>query len=133
MGKPVVIEKLNLRQRKAALAEESRRYSGTLSSFSYGKVKDYFPSLGHREGVEVYQVNPAFSSVIGRVRFTERYGSASTRRRPWCWPGDCLAAPRASPAVGCVPWATAYTPPPSYLQGSRRSTFGRSEARFQAS
>ena len=26
------------------------------------------------EGVEVYQVNPAFSSVIGRVKFMERYG-----------------------------------------------------------
>ena len=26
------------------------------------------------EGVEVHQVNPAFSSVIGRVKFMERYG-----------------------------------------------------------
>ena len=45
-----------------------------LSSFSYGKVKACFLSRGHREGVEVYQVNPAFSSVIGRVNFMERYG-----------------------------------------------------------
>ena len=45
-----------------------------LSSFSYGKIKAYFISRGYREGVEVYQVNPAFSSVIGRVKFMERYG-----------------------------------------------------------
>ena len=45
-----------------------------LSSFSYGKVKAYFVSRGYREGVEVNQVNPAFSSVIGRVKFMERYG-----------------------------------------------------------
>ena len=45
-----------------------------LSSFSYGKIKAYFLSRGYRQGVEVHQVNPAFSSVIGRVKFMERYG-----------------------------------------------------------
>ena len=45
-----------------------------LSSFSYGKVKACFLSRGYREGVEVNQVNPAYSSVIGRVKFMERYG-----------------------------------------------------------
>ena len=39
-----------------------------------GKVKAYFISRGYRQGVEVHQVNPAFSSVIGRVKFMERYG-----------------------------------------------------------
>ena len=73
-GKPIVIEKLDFRQKKAVLEGESRRYSRMLSSFSYGKVKAYFISRGHRNGVEVFQVNPAFSSVIGRVKFMERYG-----------------------------------------------------------
>ena len=36
-GKPIVIEKLDFRQKKAALEGESRRYSRMLSSFSYGK------------------------------------------------------------------------------------------------
>ena len=73
-GKPVVIEKLDFRQKKAALEGESRRYSRMLSSFSYGKINAYFISRGHREGVEIHQVNPAFSSLIGRVKFSERYG-----------------------------------------------------------
>ena len=77
-GKPIVIERLDFRHKKAhkkaALEGESRRYSRMLSSFSYGKIKAYFLSRGHREGVEVHQVNPAFSSVIGRVKFMERYG-----------------------------------------------------------
>ena len=73
-GKPIVIEELDFRQKKAVLEGESRRYSRMLSSFSYGKVKAYFVSRGHRQGVEVHQVNPAFSSVIGRVKFMERYG-----------------------------------------------------------
>ena len=38
------------------------------------KVKAYLLSRGYREGVEVFQVNPAYSSVIGRVKFMERYG-----------------------------------------------------------
>ena len=74
VSKPIVIEKLDFRQKKAILEGQSRRYSRMLSSFSYGKVKAYFISRGYREGVEVHQVNPAFSSVIGRVKFMERYG-----------------------------------------------------------
>ena len=74
VGKPIVIEKLDFRQKKAVLEGESRRYSRMLSSFSYGKIKAYFLSGGYREGVEVHQVNPAYSSVVGRVKFMERYG-----------------------------------------------------------
>ena len=72
--KPIVIEKLDFRQKKAVLEGESRRYSRMLSGFSYGKIKAYFLSRGYRQGVEVHQVNPAYSSVIGRVKFMERYG-----------------------------------------------------------
>ena len=45
-----------------------------LSSLAYGKVKAYLISRTHRQRVEVNQVSPAFSSVIGRVKFMERYG-----------------------------------------------------------
>ena len=74
VGKPIVIEKLDFRQKKAVLEGQPRKYSRMLSSFSYGKVKAYFISRGYRHGVEVHQVNLAFSSVIGRVKFMERYG-----------------------------------------------------------
>ena len=73
-GKPIVIEKLDFRRKKTALEGESTKHSRMLSSFSYGKIKAYFLSRGYREGVEVNQVNPAYSSVIGRVKFMERYG-----------------------------------------------------------
>ena len=74
LGKPIVIERLDFRAKKSALEGESRKYARMLSSFSYGKLKSYFLSRGFREGVEVVEVNPAFSSVIGRVKFMERYG-----------------------------------------------------------
>ena len=74
VGKTIVIEKLDFRGKKAALESGSRQYSRMLSSFSYGKIKAYFLSCGYRQRVEVHQVNPAFSSVVGRVKFFERYG-----------------------------------------------------------
>ena len=74
VGKPVVIERLDFREKKAALEGESRKYGRMLSSLSYAKTLACLLSRGHRQGVEIYQVNPAFSSVIGRVKFMERYG-----------------------------------------------------------
>ena len=73
-GKPIVIEKLDFRQKKSVLEGDNQRYSRMLSSFSYGKVKAYFISRGYRQGVVIHQVNPAYSSVMGRVKFMERYG-----------------------------------------------------------
>ena len=73
VGKPIVMEKLDFRQKKASLEGESHAYSRMLSSFSYGKIKAYFLSRGYREGVEINQVNPVFSSVIGLVKSMERY------------------------------------------------------------
>ena len=74
VGKPVVLERLDFRQKKAALDGESRQYSRMLSSFSYGEIKLYLISCGYRQGVPVHQVNPAFSSVTARVKFRERPG-----------------------------------------------------------
>ena len=97
VGKPIVIERLDFRQKKAVLEGTSRRYSRMLSSFSYGKVKAYFVSRGHRQGVEVHQVNPALSSVIGRAKFLERYGLTCT---PGSGPG---AGPTLARLFGAHP------------------------------
>ena len=72
--KPLVIERLDFQCKRAALEGESRGRSRMLSSFGYGRMKAYVLSRGYRQGVEVYQVTPAYSSVIGRVKFMERYG-----------------------------------------------------------
>ena len=72
--KPLVIERLDFSRKRVALEGESAKHSRMLSSFGYGRMKAYLLSRGYRQGVEVYQVNPAYSSVIGRVKFMERYG-----------------------------------------------------------
>ena len=118
VGKPIVIERLDFRQKKAALEGESPRYSRMLSSFSYGKVKAYFISRGYRQGVEVHQVNPAFSSVIGRVKFMERYGLSVHQAAALVLARRSLGFPSAFPAGWSVPSAMAYISPSPYLQGS---------------
>ena len=81
VGKPIVIEKLDFRQKKAVLEGESHRYSRMLSSFSYGKIKAYFLSRGY----------PA--------------GSGDTSGQPGLqfrhWPGEVYGAIRADGAPGC--------------------------------
>ena len=73
-GKPLVIEKLDFSDKKAQLEGEYPGRSRMLSSFAYGKIRTHFLSCGYREGVEVVEVNPAYSSLMGRVLFMERYG-----------------------------------------------------------
>ena len=73
-AKPLVIENLDFSKKKNRLEGESPGRSRMLSSFAYGKIKTYFLSRGYREGVEVREVDPAFSSFMGRVLFMERYG-----------------------------------------------------------
>ncbi len=73
-GKPLVIENLDFSKKRDQLEGEYPGRSRMLSSFAYGKIKTHFLSRGYREGVEVTEVNPAFSSVMGRVLFMERYG-----------------------------------------------------------
>ena len=73
-GKPLVIENLDFSKKRDELEGEHPGRSRMLSSFAHGKIRTHFLSRGYREGVEVVEVNPAFSSLMGRVLFMERYG-----------------------------------------------------------
>ena len=73
-GKSLVLERLGFSEKKAGLREESPKYARMLSSFAYSRVKAFILSRALRMGVAVHQINPAFSSLIGRFKFQERYG-----------------------------------------------------------
>ena len=117
-GKPIVIEKLDFRQKKAVLEGDNQRYSRMLSSFSYGKVKAYLISRGYRQGVEVHQVNPAYSSVIGRVKFMERYGLSVHQAAALVLARRLLGCSERIPRRRLHPLAMASVSPSPYLQGS---------------
>jgi IS605 OrfB family transposase len=73
-GKPIVIERLDFQGKKKALKEQSKRYARMLSSFAYKRFYAMLTARAFRKGVEVWTVNPAYTSVIGRVKFMQQYG-----------------------------------------------------------
>jgi IS605 OrfB family transposase len=73
--KPIVLENLDFAKKKRALEEDGgKRYARMLSSLSYQKIQQAILARAAKEGVEVREVNPAFTSVIGRINYADRYG-----------------------------------------------------------
>lgn len=72
--KPVVVEKLDFRRKKADLDSLSPRQARMLSSFCYRKVLSSVFSASLRAGVDVIEVNPAYTSVIGAVNHAQTRG-----------------------------------------------------------
>jgi IS605 OrfB family transposase len=73
--KPIIMEKLDFQKKKTALKETaSSKQARMLSSFAYNAIINSMKSRAWRYGVKVEEVNPAFTSVIGRVKFAKRYG-----------------------------------------------------------
>lgn len=73
-SKPVVIEKLDFSKKKAALEKEDHRHARMLSSLSYGAITEGIKSRAYRHGIEVIEVNPAYSSIIGLVTYAQKKG-----------------------------------------------------------
>lgn len=62
-------------KKKCELRENGNsRYARMLSSFAYNAITSTIKSRAFRFGVSVKEVNPAYTSVIGRVKFSRRYG-----------------------------------------------------------
>jgi IS605 OrfB family transposase len=72
-GKPVVLEKLDFSRRKQELQGDARR-ARALSSFAYGAIVQALHSNALLSGVSTQEVNPAYTSVIGRVKYARPLG-----------------------------------------------------------
>jgi len=72
--KPVVIERLEFAKKKAALESAGSRRARMLSSFAYGQAIQSLRAAAFRAGVEVVEVNPAYTSTIGAVNHAARFG-----------------------------------------------------------
>lgn len=73
-GKPVVIESLDFARKKAQLEGADAKRARALSSFAYNRVIASVKAACFRAGVDVVEVNPAFTSVIGAVNHARRRG-----------------------------------------------------------
>ncbi len=73
--KPVILEALDFQKKKQSIRETCPpSQSRKLSSFSYQSILTHLKSRAFGKRIEVKQVNPAFTSLIGRVKFAVRYG-----------------------------------------------------------
>lgn len=73
-SKPIVIEKLNFSKKKAELEATHKPLARMLSSFACNKVISSIKAAAFRRGVEVIEVNPAYTSVIGAVNHAQVKG-----------------------------------------------------------
>jgi IS605 OrfB family transposase len=73
-GCALAIESLDFSKKKAAMSEESKLYNEMLSNLSTGLFRTSLESRCKRFGVELIKVNPAFTSVIGMIKFMGKYG-----------------------------------------------------------
>ena len=69
-----MIEKLDFASSKNRLRESGRRYARMLSQFAYSKFSDLVQSKAQLKAIQVISVNPAYSSLIGMVKFMSLYG-----------------------------------------------------------
>ena len=71
---PIVIEKLDFSSKITRLREHSKRYAKMLSQFAYVKFSDLAHSKARLSAIQVIEVNPAYSSLIGMTKYMSLYG-----------------------------------------------------------
>jgi IS605 OrfB family transposase len=72
--KPLVIETLDFEDKKAELERQGTRRARRLSGFAYAAFHAIIAARTYDAGIRLRHVNPAYTSVIGRHTFAERYG-----------------------------------------------------------
>ena len=72
--KPVVLERLNFQVKKSQLEGLNRHRSRILSALAYRQAAEMIKAACFRAGVEVIEVNPAYSSVISAANHAQQHG-----------------------------------------------------------
>ncbi|MGK7949160.1 MAG: IS200/IS605 family accessory protein TnpB-related protein [Xenococcaceae cyanobacterium] len=74
---PIVIEKLDFSSKKSRLREQGKGYAKMLSQFAYSKFSELVHSKARLSAIQVIETNPAYSSLIGMIKFMSLYGMNS--------------------------------------------------------
>jgi len=111
---PIVSEKLDFARKKRELTDgHDARYARMLSSFAYSGFDAALSSAAARAGIHHRRVNPAYTSIIGRVTFARRYGLSTHQ-------SAALAIARRAMQLG--------EQPPRSFKESRRVGFSLNDA-----
>jgi len=74
---PVVCEELDFSGKKEQLSERGRKYARMLSGWAYSQLCKLLESILNNRGIYLIKVNPAYTSLIGLVKYARQYGLAS--------------------------------------------------------
>lgn len=76
LNKPIVIEQLDFTQKKKSLKSGNNQYiknrNKQLSSFAYSKIIELIKARSEDNCIEIKEVNPAYTSIIGNIKYSNR-------------------------------------------------------------
>ncbi|EEL49972.1 Transposase, IS605 OrfB [Bacillus cereus Rock3-44] len=73
-NKPIVIEKLDTTQSKTGDRYGNKQANRMKSMFAYEKMTSTIRSRADKRGVAVFQVNPAYTSISGKMKYMRKFG-----------------------------------------------------------
>lgn len=73
---PLVMEALDFRQKKKQLSQMSAKQAWALSSLAYGQYLTLVTAKCARLGVALHRINPAYTSVAGRIKYAVQRGKS---------------------------------------------------------
>lgn len=73
--KDVITENLDFSKKKKQLKDNyNKYYARMLSAFAYSKIKESFTTNCWRKGINLKEVNPAYTSFIGKIKYAKYSG-----------------------------------------------------------
>ncbi|MGK7872350.1 MAG: hypothetical protein AB4426_03250 [Xenococcaceae cyanobacterium] len=75
---PVIKEELDFSAKKSRLKESGRKYTRMLSGWAYSRFDELLDAILTNRGIELIRVNPAYTSVMGMVKYARQYGLPSS-------------------------------------------------------
>lgn len=72
--KCLVVEELDLEQKKRKLKYENKKYKTLLTGFAYAKIINFLKSKAYKHDIYIYQINPAYTSQIGKWKYMKKLG-----------------------------------------------------------
>ncbi|MEQ2525096.1 IS200/IS605 family accessory protein TnpB-related protein [Bacillaceae bacterium CLA-AA-H227] len=74
LNKPIALEKLNTTQSKGSHPYGNRKANKAMSQFAYNKMISAIKNRAEKMGVAVFDVNSAYTSQIGKIKYMKRLG-----------------------------------------------------------
>ncbi|MCY7336747.1 MAG: hypothetical protein LH613_11130 [Chamaesiphon sp.] len=74
---PVICEELDFSRKKTQLRERGRQYARMLSGWAYSRFYELLESILSNRGISLFRRNPAYTSVLGLVKYLRMYGLSS--------------------------------------------------------